>query len=135
MSRPRDRWWSYVKNIIRDYPKLEQLHNERRRADIIPAYGDGAHSGNTSDQTHIAATRGLSAWEEREYDAVRRAVEITERYHNGYHRMKIISGAYWEMGERRLRYLALSIPCSEQTAKKWNREFIRLVASLLGFLD
>lgn len=129
-------WWAYIKAVIRSYPALKEQYAEQQQQALVPAYGDGTpHSkGSVSRTVESLAIRTLPGLHQREYEAVRRAVAVTERYRNGRDRMRVIDMVYWKRSHT-LTGASLQVPCSEHTARVWNQEFIRLVAGYLGFLD
>lgn len=80
------------------------------------------------------AIRELPCTEQREYEAVRRAIETTERYKNGQERLKVVDLVFWKRSHT-LEGAALAVHCSTITAKRWHGEFIHTVAKFYGFLD
>ncbi|MBP1737290.1 MAG: hypothetical protein H6Q60_1171 [Oscillospiraceae bacterium] len=135
MSKPRYKWWGYVKNIIRAYPELKSQAEELRRTSLTAVYGGAAvKRGDIADKVFQAAARELPRQEQREYEAVTEAIAATERYSNGVDRLKIIRLVYWNGGYT-LEGAALSIPCGVASAWRWHGEFIKLVAGQLGFMD
>ena len=134
MSRPRYDWWSYVKCVIRRYPALRA-----EMADLHTVSGTANYSGmpggsEPSRSTEAIAIRELPTVSQREYEAVRRAIETTERYRNGRDRLKVIKLVLWDRSHT-LEGAALCVPCSYDTAQNWHCEFIRLVASHYGLMD
>lgn len=102
MSKPKYRWWGYVRRVVRDYPKLKEA-------------------------------KVLTQDERRELEAVEKAIEQTRILRNGDERMALIQRAYWRRGGSPLRDVALHLFISEDTAKKWHGDFIRLVGECWGF--
>lgn len=80
------------------------------------------------------AVRELPSTQQREYEAVRRAVETTGRYRNGADRLKVVRLVLWERS-RTLEGAAMAVPCSARHAKEWHGDFIRLVATYFGLMD
>lgn len=62
-----------------------------------------------------------------EKDAVRKAVEKTEKMDGGAHRIKVIELVFFKKTHK-LAGAALQVPCGYETAKRWQRDFIREVA-------
>lgn len=91
-------------------------------------------SGGVSRGAEDIAVRELPTTAQREYEAVRRAIEQTERYSNGRQRLAIIKMVLWDK-RYTLEGAALQIPCGIATAKRYHGEFICLVASNYGLLD
>lgn len=69
-----------------------------------------------------------------EYEAVQAAMDETANLRDGGSRLKLIGMLFWE-SQYKLPGAALRIPCSESTAARWNREFIKLVAKKRGLMD
>lgn len=131
MSKPRDPWWPYVKNVLRAYPAMKRELEDLRRASVTVRYnqaGGGGGPGRTTEQT---ALRELPPARQREYDAVRKAITRTGHMQDGKLRNDIIRLVYF-----RKRYTlsgaAYACHVSYATAKNWHQHFLRLVASELG---
>ena len=124
MSKPRCRWWGYVRRMIRDYPGLkaamDDLHSQN-----MTGMPRGSGTGRTVE---TIALRQLSEDDQKAYDAVTRAVEITSLRPDGAERIALIRYAYWGKTEHPLKYAALHLHVSEPTAKRWHGDFVRLVA-------
>lgn len=134
MSRPRYDWWGYVKGMIRRYPML-RLEYESLHSQSITANYSGMPAGSGGGRTvESLAIRELPSTKQREYEAVRRAIEITERYRNGLDRLAIIRMVLWDK-QYTLAGAALQIPCHYKTAAQWHSEFIRTVAGCYGLMD
>ena len=71
---------------------------------------------------------------QKEYEAVRKAVEATRQRKDGTDRLKVIQLVLWDKSHT-LVGAAMKVPCSERTAQEWHREFIRLVAQNFGLLE
>lgn len=134
MSKPRYDWWPYAKGMIRRYPQLKEKYADLHTQSITPAYAEQVGSGSVGRTIEDISLRELPTTEQREYEAVRKAIEITEHYNNGRDRLKVISLVLWKQTHT-LEGAALQIPCSIRTAQEWHRQFIRLVASYYGLLD
>ena len=134
MSSPRYDWWPYVKGMIRRYPQLREEYAALHSQSVTANYNGMPRGGSGGRVIENLAIRELPSNRQREYEAVRRAIEITERYTNGRQRLAIIRMVLWER-QYTLEGAALQIPCSIATAKRWHAEFIRLTASYYGLLD
>lgn len=64
---------------------------------------------------------------QNEFNAVAIAILQTEALPDGADRLKLIDAVYWRKSHK-LAGAAMLIPCSYQTAKRWQQQFIRLVA-------
>ena len=134
MSKPRYGWWSYAKHMVRKYPELKQeyeaLHTQRITAAITGIPG----GGSLSDPTATTALRQLPPARQREYDAVRQAIEKTKLLKTGQERLAVIDMVLWK-GTHNIDGAALRINISEKTATNYHSDFIRLVGFCYGLED
>lgn len=132
MSKPRERWWPYAKNMIRAYPELKQeyeaLHSQAVTADLsgVP------HGGGASRTTEMIALRQLPETAQKEYDAVTKAIEITKKKPGGEHRIAVVDLVLMK-GTHTIAGAAAKLHCSTETASNYHREFIYLVGYCYGF--
>ena len=131
MSKPRYGWWSYVKYMIRCYPKLYREWEELKTISVTPNYSAIGHGTEISKPTEQVALKLLPEVKQKEFDAVRKAVEETRGGPDGEHRIELIKAVYWRQN-RTLYGAAHMIGISERTAKRWNATFIYLVAEKYG---
>lgn len=134
MSRPRYDWWPYVKGMIRRYPALADEYRELHTPTVTASYSGMPGGGGTGRPLEDLAIRELPSTRQREYEAVRRAIHITERMRSGGQRLQLIRLVLWE-NRYTLQGAALSIPISYRQAKTYQQEFIYLVARNYGLLD
>ena len=133
MSRPRERWWGFVRRMIRDYRSLkiqyEDLHSQSITAGTS---GMPKGSGNSSVVENLAL-RQLPRDDQKAYDAVSRAVEITDLLPDGVLRLALIRYVYWNKRQHTVKDAALQLYISRRTAERWHAEFVRLVGKCYGF--
>ena len=134
MSKPRYDWWPYVKGMIRRYPALAMEYGALHTMPTTVSYTDHISGGAVSRSTEATAVRELPSTKQREYEAVRRAVETTGRYRNGADRLKVIKLVLWDRSHT-LEGAAMVVPCHYKTAQGWHNEFIRMVADYYGLMD
>lgn len=80
--------------------------------------------------------KDLSRVETMNYEAVKSAIEATERMENGAERMKVIRLLHWAKPRTlTLDGAALSVPCDRATAARWQRSFFEEVAQNRNFMD
>lgn len=134
MSKPRYPWWGYARNMIRVYParkrEYEELHQQSMTAQMTGMPG----GGGVSRATENIAVRELPYTKQREYEAVKRAVEITMSFPNGSQRMKIIDLVYWKRSHT-VEGAAMKAGYSPDRGKQLHGEFVRLVAKFYGLMD
>lgn len=104
MSKPREIWWSYAKAMIRQYPRISQA---------------------------AGAPCQLSATKQKELDAVNQAIEITAQKINGKDRLAVIDYLFYQQGFT-LDQAATRLYISEGTARRYHRDFVRLVGECYG---
>lgn len=127
MSKPRYRWWGYVKNVIRAYPGLKREYNELHEQSITANMSGAGGSGGISRGTEITAIRELPRPKQREYDAVKSTILVTEQLRTGKERLKLIDMVFWK-GTHTLSGAALALNISYDTAVDYHGDFIMLVA-------
>ena len=134
MSKPKYNWWGYIKNIIRAYPDLkmeyEALHEQSVTANVSGIPG----GGEVSRKTENIAIRELPYTKQREYEAVKRAIEYTKHFRNGKERLAIIDLMYWK-NSHTLAGAGLQVGYSYDRARQIHREFVVAVALYYGLMD
>ncbi len=135
MSRPRYYWWSYVRAMVRNYPTLKASLEELHQVKVTAVYGgEGGGGGGISKPTELTAIRELPTTQQREYEAVKRALAFYGDKSYGEDFLRFVSLYYWQRRgtiaavARRLGYEAITI-------RQWNRTFIRAVAKNYGLMD
>lgn len=134
MSTPRYPWWPYVKNMIRRYPALAEEYAALHQQGVTPAYSGMSGGGGDGRPLEQVAARELPGVKQKEFDAVRLAIEQTRQRPNGQARLAVVDYVFWRghKGRRLLAEAAEKGHCSYDTAKKYHREFILLVAQFYG---
>ena len=136
MSRPRYRWWGFALRMIRDYPglkaKMEDLHTQS-----ITANMSGMPRGGGDGRTvETIALRTLPQDDQKAYDAVTRAIELTMLHETGEERIAMIQYLYWNRrsrGKYKIKDAAIKLHISVPTAKRWHGDFVRMVGKCYGF--
>lgn len=132
MSKPRYNWWPFVLNIIRDYPQrykdLKELHQQK-----IVADNNGMPGGGGASRTaESIATRQLKPQEQREYDAVHKALLRTKAMKAGKVRLDIIKLTMWR--DYTIPGAAMIVNESPETTRRYRWQFIMLVGCMYGFI-
>lgn len=134
MSRPRYDWWTYVKGMIRRYPALKEELETLHEQSLTANYSGMPRGGGTSRGTESIAIRELPTTKQREYEAVRRAIEQTSMQKNGKEVLGIIDLYLWK-GSHTLDGAAIKVHVGIRTAKRYHGDFVRMVAKNYGLLD
>lgn len=127
MSKPRYKWWSYVKWMIRLYPDRVAELRRRQEASVTANYSPvpgGSEPGRTTEEL---GTASLGKAVDREVEAVRRAIEETESLANGAERLRLIDLIFWKKTHT-LVGACDACHVSERTGRQWHTEFIYMVA-------
>ena len=134
MSKPRYKWWGYIRGVIRAYPELKREYEELHRQSITAGIGGMPSGGDVTRGTENIAVRELPYTKQREYEAVRRAIEATNRMTNGSQRLRIIDMVYWKRSHT-VEGAAMRVGYSPDRGKQLHGDFIRLVAKNYGLMD
>lgn len=132
MSKPRYNWWSFALAMIRDYPgrrsELRELQQQKITADMtgMPKGGGACRTAEGS------ALRELKPQEQREYDAVHRAIERTMCTKEAELRMDVVKLTMWRGYD--IQSAAMATNTSKDTARRYRWQFILLVGHMYGFL-
>ena len=133
MSKPRYKWWGYIKAVIRSYPSLKQeyeaLHEQSITANMSGMPGGGAVSRGTEN----IATRELPKPKQAEYDAVRRAIVVTEQMRTGEDRLRLMNLVFWKQSHT-LQGAAMAVNVSYDTAIDYHGDFVMMVGYFYGLI-
>lgn len=125
MSKTREYWWSYVKAMVRNYPKLQ-------------AQGDGVVGGAWHSHIHRpvedAVIGHLSQVKQRELTAIKTAIQRTRQLPQGEERLALITMMYWD-NSHTMDGASLALHISQATAKRYHGAFIYAVAEAYGLCD
>lgn len=134
MSKPRYKWWSYAKYMVRDYPvvkaEYDALHDQKVTQDYSQIRGSKTARRSTED----VAARCLPPAKQAEYDAVTEAIRKTKMLRTGAERLKLIDMVFWKQSHT-LQGAGCALFVSEATAQRWHSDFIRLVGFSRGLAD
>lgn len=127
MSRPRYKWWGYVKNMIRAYPGLKKEYDDLHEQSVTPNLSGMPGGGEVSRGTENIALRELSGPNQAEYDAVRKTIAITEHMRTGADRLKLMDLVFWK-NSHTLQGAAMVVHVSYDTAINYHGDFIMMAA-------
>lgn len=134
MSKPRYKWWGYVKSIIRQYPELKQEYEALHVQSVTLAVTGMPGAGDVSRDTEDIAIRELPYTKQREYEAVKRAVATVKRSPTANDRLALIDMVFWKRSHT-LSGAAYKLNLSYTTAQRYHGEFVISVARYYGLLD
>ena len=134
MSKPRERWWGYVRACIRAYPDLKSRAMDLHQTPTTPRYGGSGGSGGPSDPVATAALRQLPRQEQRELEAVEAAIQETAMLPDGEIRLSIVELVFWRQSHT-LQGAANQVHLSYRSAQRRQNAFIWVVAEKLGLTE
>ena len=122
MSKPREPWWGYMKACARAYPAQRKALERAEAARM---------AGKDTETVEKLLARELSTPQrKRECEAVRKALEATRELPDGAAREKMIALVFLS-ATHTLSGAALDCYISYATAKRWQSDFLRLIAANL----
>lgn len=130
MSKPREPWWGYVKNVIRKYPAYKAELHQLRSQKITPGYSKDGGRGKTQRKTEAIALRELPPREQERYEAVEKALRKTKHMPDGDLRCRLIELTYFKK-TLNMQGAAMALHVSYSTVKRWHVDFVYLVAYYL----
>lgn len=133
MSSPRYRWWGFARRMIRDYRSLKIQYEDLHSQSITAGTSGMPRGSGNSSVVESLALRQLPKDDQRVYDAVSRAVEITNLLPDGELKLDLIRYVYWNKRQHPVKDAALQLHISRRTAERWHAEFVRLVGKCYGF--
>ena len=134
MSKPRYKWWGYIKAVIRAYPALKKDYEDLHEQFVTSAISGMPGGGGASRGTENIAIRELPDTLQREYEAVRSAIDATAMMATGKDRLALVDMVFWKC-RHNLTGAAHRLNISTSTAQRYHGEFIRLVATAYGLMD
>ena len=132
MSKPRYNWWPFVLNIIRDYPVRDSAYKELHKQNITANMSAMPGGGGASRSTESIALRQLPPQDQREYDAVNKAIGRIRRMKDAKIRLQVVKLTMWR--GYTIPGAAMAVSVSENTARRYRWQFVMLVGYMYGFL-
>ena len=113
--------------MIRDYPALEKEYRELHEQKITASITGMPGGGNVSRGTEDIAIRDLPRSKQLEYDAVRRAIEVTGMLKTGADRLRIVDLVFFKQSHT-LDGAAYATSISYDRAIDYHGDFIMIAA-------
>lgn len=129
MARKSNGWRRAARSAAFDYPELRRQLRDLQAQSITPNLSGMPGGGEPGRSTEDAALRQLPWTQQRRLDAVEYALNVSSTLSSGPSRVKLIELLYFTRRCPDLQTAALMVPCSVQTAKLWNSDFLLLVRS------
>lgn len=133
MSKPRYRWWGFVRRMIRDYPTLRKALKDLQEQSVVANLSGMPRGSGNGRTVEALALRQLDDDDQKVYDAVTKAIEIISLRPNGEAKIELITRMYWSDKPVAAKAVAPHLHISDATAKRWHGEFVHLVGKCYGF--
>ncbi len=135
MSKPCNDWWSNAVRMVRNYPARQQEYEELHSQALVADLSGMPRGGSSSRCTENIALRQMAPAKQQEYEAVTRAVSITELYPDGDRRVELIRQMYWKGRKQNIESVVYNLHIATATGRRWHSAFIRLVGECFGYLN
>ena len=132
MGRSRYNWWPFMLNIIRDYPARAKQLQELQSQSIVADNSGMPKSGSAGRAVESLAMKQLPRHEQREYEAVHKALIRTKRMKGAKSRLEIVKLTMWKGYS--LDGAAMIVHESRDTTRRYRWQFVMLVALMYGEL-
>ncbi len=129
MSRGKT-WQAGARQATRDYPRNHAELLELQRMSVTPSLSGMPGGGGARRATEAAALRQLPRERQMAHDAVEHALRMTELFRTAAKRRRMVELVYWRRTHT-LYGAGVEIGVSEETAKRWNADFLLCVAGYL----
>lgn len=137
MSKQREPWWPYVKNVLRSRPRLEKELRDRRSMSVTTSYNSTGRGSGAGRKTESAALKELPPRQMDYLNAICTAEKETKRLHRrdgtAKTRLDLIEKTYY-VPDGKLQKAADECYISYPTAVRYQGEFFRIVARELKLL-
>lgn len=133
MSKPRYKWWGYIRSVVWAYPELKREYEEMHRQSMTAGIGGMPTGGGVTRGTENIAVRELPPTEQKEYDAVRRAIELTRKMPQGKLRLEMIDQVFWKK-RKNLQDAGEAVGYAYKMARDIQSTFLKLVGQEYGYV-
>ncbi len=129
MSRGKT-WRASARRAATAYPRHQEDLRELQRTSVTARLSGMPGGGGSGRAVEDAALRQLPPPDQTELDAVEHALRMMGLFRSGAKRRRMVELVYWRRTHT-LYGAALEVGVSEETAKRWNAEFLLCVESYL----
>lgn len=134
MSKPRYKWWGYVKGIIREYPELQKKYDALHSTSITANMSGMPGGGGISRAVENTALKELQRTKQAELDAVKKAIAATQLLKTSKERLDLVRLVFWKQSHT-LAGAAMATNVSYETAVNYHRDFIILTAYFRDLIE
>lgn len=123
-------WQASARRVVQAYPRLHAELMDLQRMSITPALSGMPSGGGERRPAEDAALRQLPPENQLAHDAVEHALRMTELFRTAGKRRRLVELVYWRRTHT-VYGAGVEIGVSEETAKRWNADFLLCVAGFL----
>ena len=135
MSRYKFDWWPQAVWAVRNYPALKKEYEELHEQSLSQKLTGMPGGRCTARATENIALKQMPPQKQREYEAVRRAIDTTVKLPDGQKRKDLIDRMYWQGKKLTITQVMYQVNAGDALAKRWHREFIWLVGKNMGYVS
>ncbi len=129
MSRGKT-WRDQARKAASAYPRLHEELRELQRMSVTPRLSGMPGGGGSGRAVEDAVLRQLPPEEQNAHDAVEHALRMMDLFRTAAKRRKLVELVYWRRTHT-VYGAGVEIGVSEETAKRWNADFLLCVAGYL----
>ena len=123
-------WRDQARRAVMAYPRLHEELADLQRMSVTPRLSGMPGGGGTGRSTEDAALRQLPPEEQTAHDAVEHALRMMSLFRTAAKRRQLVELVYWRRTHT-VYGAGVEIGVSEETAKRWNGDFLLCVAGYL----
>lgn len=129
MSRGKT-WRDAARRAAQAYPRLHEELMDLQRISMSPSLTGMPSGGGGGRTMEDAALRQLPPDEQTAHDAVEHALRMLEIFRTAAKRRRLVDLVYWRRTHT-VYGAGVEIGISEETAKRWNADFLLCVTGYL----
>lgn len=123
-------WQDKARRVVRAYPRLHAELLDLQRMSVTPRLSGMPGGGDAGRATEDAALRQLPPDEQTAHDAVEHALRMLGLFRTAAKRRRLVELVYWRQTHT-VYGAGVELGVSEETAKRWNGDFLLTVAGYL----
>lgn len=123
-------WRDTARRAAQAYPRLHEELSDMQRMSVTPRLSGMPSGGGAGRATEDAALRQLPPEAQAAHDAVEHGLRMMDLYRTAGKRRRLVELVYWRRTHT-VYGAGVEIGISEETAKRWNADFLLCVESFL----
>jgi len=124
-------WQDKARRVVRAYPRLHAELQDLQRMSVTPRLSGMPGGGEAGRATEDAALRQLPPDEQTAHDAVEHALRMLRLHRTAAKRRRLVELVYWR-ATHTIYGAGVELGVSEETAQRWNADFLLCVQSYLS---